>query len=563
MYAENNILVGANENTEVYLLSKLANRHGLIAGATGTGKTVTLKTLAEAFSDMGVPVFLADMKGDVSGLAKVGEPNAKVTERMEKYKLADKGFVFKSYPVEFWDLYGEKGLPIRVTISEMGPQLLSKILNLSEAQEGVLNIVFRVADDENLLLIDLKDLKSMINHVSDNAELYESQYGAVAKKSATTLLRSILTLEDQGGDLFFGEPALELSDFMQCNDEGKGMINVLDSVKLSTAPELYSTFLLWMISELYETMPEVGDLDKPKFVFFFDEAHLLFDDMSPAFQKKVEQIIRLIRSKGIGVYFITQSPSDIPDTVLSQLGNRVQHALHAYTPKEQKAVKTAAETFRPNPEFDTTEVISTLGTGEALVSVLEEKGAPSIVQQVDILPPQSYIGAIEDNYRAELMSISSLRGKYRDAVDRESAYEMLLNKIDNNPNVQSEIPQDAPIREIPNQAEQAPAQQAPTQQAPAEQQAPAQQTPTQQAPAEQQAPAQTQAPEQPKQKGLLEDVIGIAVGTAVDQMAKQTTKSKRKTTRKTTVEKATTTVVNTAAREVTKGIIRGLFGNMK
>ncbi|WP_296855822.1 helicase HerA-like domain-containing protein [Methanobrevibacter sp.] len=563
MYAENNILVGANENTEVYLLSKLANRHGLIAGATGTGKTVTLKTLAEAFSDMGVPVFLADMKGDVSGLAKVGEPNAKVTERMEKYKLADKGFVFKSYPVEFWDLYGEKGLPIRVTISEMGPQLLSKILNLSEAQEGVLNIVFRVADDENLLLIDLKDLKSMINHVSDNAELYESQYGAVAKKSATTLLRSILTLEDQGGDLFFGEPALELSDFMQCNDEGKGMINVLDSVKLSTAPELYSTFLLWMISELYETMPEVGDLDKPKFVFFFDEAHLLFDDMSPAFQKKVEQIIRLIRSKGIGVYFITQSPSDIPDTVLSQLGNRVQHALHAYTPKEQKAVKTAAETFRPNPEFDTTEVISTLGTGEALVSVLEEKGAPSIVQQVDILPPQSYIGAIEDNYRAELMSISSLRGKYRDAVDRESAYEMLLNKIDNNPNVQSEIPQDAPIREIPNQAEQAPAQQAPTQQAPAEQQAPAQQTPTQQAPAEQQAPAQTQAPEQPKQKGLLEDVIGIAVGTAVDQMTKQTTKSKRKTTRKTTVEKATTTVVNTAAREVTKGIIRGLFGNMK
>lgn len=547
MYAENNILVGANENTEVYLLSKLANRHGLIAGATGTGKTITLKTLAEAFSDMGVPVFLADMKGDVSGLAKVGEPNSKVTERMEKYNLADKGFVFKSYPVEFWDLYGEKGLPIRVTISEMGPQLLSKILNLSEAQEGVLNIVFRVADDENLLLIDIKDLKSMINHVSDNAELYENQYGAVAKKSATTLIRSLLTLEEQGGDIFFGEPALELSDFMQCNDEGKGMINVLDSVKLSTAPELYSTFLLWMISELYETMPEVGDLDKPKFVFFFDEAHLLFDDMSPAFQKKVEQIVRLIRSKGIGLYFISQSPSDIPDTVLAQLGNRVQHALHAYTPKEQKAVKTAAETFRPNPKFDTTEVISNLGTGEALVSVLEEKGAPGIVQQVDILPPQSYIGAIEDNYRAELMSISSLRGKYRDAVDRESAYEMLLNKIDNNPNVQSEIPQDAPIREIPNQTERAP-KQAPAQQAPMEQ-----------------APAQTQAPQQeaPRQKGLLEDVIGIAVGTAVNQMAKQTTKSKRKTTRKTTVEKATTTVVNTAAREVTKGIIRGLFGNMK
>ena len=532
MYAENNILVGANENTEVYLLSKLANRHGLIAGATGTGKTVTLKTLAEAFSDMGVPVFLADMKGDVSGLAKVGEPNAKVTERMEKYNLADKGFVFKSYPVEFWDLYGEKGLPIRVTISEMGPQLLSKILNLSEAQEGVLNIVFRVADDENLLLIDIKDLKSMINHVSDNAELYENQYGSVAKKSATTLIRSLLTLEEQGGNLFFGEPALELSDFMQCNDEGKGMINVLDAVKLSTAPELYSTFLLWMISELYETMPEVGDPEKPKFVFFFDEAHLLFDDMSPAFQKKVEQIVRLIRSKGIGIYFITQSPSDIPDTVLAQLGNRVQHALHAYTPKEQKAVKTAAETFRPNPDFDTKEVISNLGTGEALVSVLEEKGAPGIVQQVDILPPQSYIGPIEDNYRAELMSISSLRGKYRDAVDRESAYEMLLNKIDNNPNVQTEIPQDAPIREIPNQAQQAPQQESPQEDA-------------------------------PKQKGLLEDVIGIAVGTAVGQMTNQTKTKKRKTTKKSTIEKATTTAVNTATREITKGIIRGIFGNMK
>ena len=539
MYAENNILVGANENTEVYLLSKLANRHGLIAGATGTGKTITLKTLAEAFSDMGVPVFLADMKGDVSGLAKVGEASSKTTERMEKYNLADKGFVFKSYPVEFWDLYGEKGLPIRVTISEMGPQLLSKILNLTEAQEGVLNIVFRVADEENLLLIDIKDLKSMINHVSENAEIYESTYGAIAKKSATTLLRSLLTLEEQGGDIFFGEPALDLADFMQCNDEGKGIINILDSVKLSTAPELYSTFLLWMLSELYETMPEVGDLEKPKFVFFFDEAHLLFDDMAPAFQKKIEQIVRLIRSKGIGLYFISQSPSDIPDDVLAQLGNRVQHALHAYTPKEQKAVKTAAETFRPNPDFDTKEVISNLGTGEALVSVLEEKGAPGIVQQVDILPPQSFIGAIEDSYRAELMSISPLRDKYREAVDRESAYEMLLNKIDNNPNVQTEIPQDAPIREIPNQAQQAPAQQAPSQE---------------------QAPAQ----DAPAQKGILGDVIGIAVGTAMDQMAKQSTSKKgRKTTKKTTVEKATNTVVNTAAREVTKGIIRGIFGNMK
>lgn len=552
MYAENNILVGANENKEIYLLSNLANRHGLIAGATGTGKTITLKTLAEAFSDMGVPVFLADMKGDVSGLAKIGQESSKTTERMEKYNLAEKGFTFKSYPVEFWDLYGEKGLPIRVTISEMGPQLLSKILNLTEAQEGVLNIVFRVADEESLLLIDIKDLKSMINHVSDNAELYESTYGAIAKKSATTLLRSLLSLEEQGGDMFFGEPALDLSDFMVCDDEGKGVINILDSVKLSTAPELYSTFLLWMLSTLYETLPEVGDMDKPKFVFFFDEAHLLFNDMAPAFQKKIEQIVRLIRSKGVGLYFISQSPSDIPDSILAQLGNRVQHALHAYTPKEQKAVKTAAETFRPNPEFDTKDVISNLGTGEALVSVLEENGAPSIVEKVDILPPQSYIGAIEDSYRAELMNISSLKDKYKDPVDRESAYEILLNKIDNNPNIQTEIPQEAPIREIPQQQAQVEVAQSAPQQAPQASQAP-QQTP-QQVP----QPTQTQAPSQeaPKKGFGLEDVIGIAM----EGMAGQSSKS-RKT--KSPAEKIATQAINTATREVTKGIMRGIFGNMK
>ncbi|MBQ6813846.1 MAG: DUF853 family protein [Methanobrevibacter sp.] len=537
MYYENNILIGSNENKDIYLLSKLANRHGLIAGATGTGKTITLKVLAESFSDMGVPVFLADMKGDISGISKVGQESSKTSERVEKYGLREKGFTFKSYPVEFWDLYGEKGLPIRVTISEMGPQLLSKILNLTEAQEGVLNIVFRVADDESLLLIDIKDLKSMINHVSDNAEAYESEYGAIAKKSATTLLRSLLSLEEQGGNLFFGEPALELEDFMQCDDEGKGIINVLDAVKLSLAPDLYSTFLLWMLSSLYETLPEVGDMDKPKFVFFFDEAHLLFDGMSPAFQKKIEQIVRLIRSKGVGLYFISQSPADIPDDILAQLGNRVQHALHAYTPKDQKAVKVAAETFRPNPEFDTTDVISNLGIGEALVSVLDENGVPGIVEKVDILPPQSYIGAIEDSYRAELISISSLKDKYQNAVDRESAYEILLNKIDNNPNIQTEIPKEAPIREIPqhNQEQNQPQSQ----------------------PNASQSQGQTNQQQAPNIGGFgLDDVIGIAMGGMGGN-----TKKGRKT--KSPVEKVATQVVNTAAREATKGIMRGIFGNMK
>ena len=350
MFTEDKILIGCNESQNVFLLSKLANRHGLIAGATGTGKTITLKTLAESFSDMGVPVFLADMKGDISGLAKIGSETDKIKTNVEKYSLADKGFKYQAYPVEFWDLFGTKGLPVRVTLSELGPVLLSKILNLSEAQAGVLNIVFKVADDESLLIIDLKDLKAMINHVVENKDKYESEYGAIAAKSANTILRSLITLEDQGGNDFFGEPALDLNDFMCVDDNGKGIINILDAQKLSLSPELYSTFLLWMLSSLYENLPEVGDLDKPKFVFFFDEAHLLFDDISPEFGKRIEQITRLIRSKGVGLYFISQSPADIPDDILAQLGNRVQHALHAYTPKDQKAVKVAAETFRPNPD---------------------------------------------------------------------------------------------------------------------------------------------------------------------------------------------------------------------
>ncbi len=518
MFLEDKILIGG----DVYLLPKMANRHGLIAGATGTGKTITLKTLAESFSDMGVPVFLADMKGDISGLAKVGEMNDNVAKRIEGID----SFKLKSYPVEFWDLFGQKGLPIRVTLSEMGPVLLSKILNLTEAQSGVLNIVFKVADDESLLIIDIKDLKSMINYVVENKDVFEPQYGAIAAKSANTILRNLITLEDQGGNDFFGEPALELNDFIRVDDSGCGVINVLDAQKLSLSPEIYSSFLLWMLSSLFEQLPEVGDADKPKFVFFFDEAHLLFDDMSPEFMKKIEQITRLIRSKGVGLYFISQSPADIPDEILGQLGNRIQHALRAYTPKDQKAVKVAAETFRPNPEFDTAEVISNLGIGEALVSVLDDQGVPGIVQKVNIVAPQSYIGPIDDATRAELINLSEFKDKYLEAVDNESAYELLAQKINQNDNIASEIPPAAPVEEAPVQEES-------------------------------QAP-QTQ--EAPNDEGL--KIGGFDLGEILGGQPASGKKAKKSSSQK-AVEKAATTAVNTAAREVTKGIMRGLFGQMK
>ena len=536
MYAEDKILIGCNENENVFLLPKLANRHGLIAGATGTGKTVTLKVMAESFSDLGVPVFLADMKGDISGLAKVGSDTDFITNNRQKYGLDEKGFNFKEYPVEFWDLYGQKGIPVRVTLSEMGPVLLSKILGLSEAQSGVMNIVFKVADEHSLPIIDLKDLKSMINYVVDNKDQFEDQYGAIAEKSANTILRNLITLEDQGGNDFFGEPALELGDFMQLDDNGKGVINILDAQKLSLSPEIYSTFLLWMLSTLFETLPEVGDMDKPKFVFFFDEAHLLFDDMSPEFGKKIEQIVRLIRSKGVGLYFISQSPADIPDDILAQLG---QHALRAYTPKDQKAVKVAAETFRPNPDFDTAEVISNLGIGQALVSTLDEKGVPNMVQQVDIVPPQSHIGAIDDDFRTQLMDISTLKGKYAQTVDRESAYEKLLNKINDNPNIESEVAPEV-LEEVKAQAPSEPVEEAPQQ-------------PTETA---------EEAPEQPNQPNAA-DVIGGILGTVLGGQTQTKGKRAKKSSTQKMAEKAASQAMNTAAREVTKGIMRGLFGQMK
>ena len=422
MYIDDKILVGKGEDY-VYLLPKMANRHGLIAGATGTGKTITLKVLAESFSDMGVPVFLADIKGDVSGMCKPGVNNEHIAKRLQTLGLSD--FNFKSYPTEFWDVFGESGLPIRTTISEMGPEMLGRLMNLTDIQKGVLNIVFRIADDNGMLLIDIRDLRAMLAFVGKHNKDYTINYGNVSSQSIGAIQRALLSLEDEGGNLFFGEPELSIDDWLRHDDNGKGVINILHCVKLFNKPTLYSTFMLWMLTELYENLPEVGDLPQPKVVFFFDEAHVLFKNTGKALVEKIEQVIKLIRSKGVGVYFVTQNPGDIPDSVLAQLGNRVQHALRAYTPSDQKAVRTAAQSFRTNPAFNTEDVISELGTGEALVSFLDEKGRPSIVQRTLVLPPMSNMDIIDNERRNIIIESSVLNEKYRNAIDRKSAYETI------------------------------------------------------------------------------------------------------------------------------------------
>lgn len=409
-----------------YLHLKLANRHGLITGATGTGKTVTLQILAEGFSNAGVPVFCADVKGDLSGLAKAGKGKDFLEKRANDIGLED--YQYQDFPAVFWDLFGQKGHPIRATVSDMGPLMLSRLMDLSDAQEGVLNIAFRIADEEGLLLLDLKDLQSMLVNLSDRADEISRRLGNVSKQSVAAIQRSLLVLEEQGGDHFFGEPALEIADIMRTTRDGRGSINVLAADKLMMSPRLYATFLLWLLSELFEELPEVGNPEKPKLVFFFDEAHLLFDDAPKILVKRVEQVVKLIRSKGVGVYFVTQNPLDIPDGVLAQLGNRVQHALRAYTPREQKAVKTAAETFRPNPDFDAMDAITTLGVGEALVSTLARKGVPSMVQRTLIRPPQSRLGPLSPEERRDVIKNSPVYGQYDKTLDRESAYEILSKR---------------------------------------------------------------------------------------------------------------------------------------
>ncbi|MCO6389540.1 DUF853 family protein [Aliihoeflea aestuarii] len=410
------------------LLLKYGNRHGLVTGATGTGKTVTLQILAEGISEAGVPVFCADIKGDVAGLAAKGEPKDFLTKRAEAVQLQN--YEFTEFPVVFWDLFGEQGHPIRATVSEMGPLLLSRLLNLTEAQEGIVNIAFRLADEEGLLLLDMKDLQSMLANMSERASELSGRYGNVTKASVGAIQRALLVLEQQGGDHFFGEPALRIADLMRTSRDGRGAINVLAADRLMMNPRLYATFLLWLMSELFEELPEIGDPDKPRLVFFFDEAHLLFSDAPKVLVERVEQVVRLIRSKGVGVYFVTQNPLDVPETVLAQLGNRVQHALRAYTPREQKAVKTAAETFRPNPDFDCAVAITQLGTGEALVSTLEEKGVPSMVQRTLIRPPSSRLGPLTPEERRAVIAQSPVAGQYDTAVDRESAHEMLAKQAE-------------------------------------------------------------------------------------------------------------------------------------
>lgn len=422
MIYDNKILLGKGDR-QVFLYPRMANRHGLIAGATGTGKTITLEVMAEAFSDLGVPVFLADVKGDISGMSLAGQMNESLQKRLSKMGITD--FTFKAFPVRFWDVYGEAGHPVRTTISEMGPMLLSRLLGLSEVQEGVLNIVFRIADDKGLLLIDMKDLRSMLQYCAQHAKDFMTDYGTMTSQSLGAIQRALLALENEGGELFFGEPALDIFDWMQCDTQGKGYVNILNCVRLFQHPLLYSTFILWLLSELFEQLPEAGDLDKPKMVFFFDEAHLLFNDAPKVLVQKVEQVVKLIRSKGVGVYFITQSPSDLPQTVLAQLSNRVQHALRAYTPAEQKAVRAAAQSFRPNPAFRTEDAITDLGVGEALISCLDEEGKPQMVERAKVICPQSSMSAIDDQTRQSIIRQSNLYGKYDRQVDRQSAYEDL------------------------------------------------------------------------------------------------------------------------------------------
>lgn len=495
----------AKSDRRIFLLPQMANRHGLVSGATGTGKTITLKVMAESFSDLGVPVFLADIKGDLGGMCRPGLHNEGMQKRIDRFGL--EGFAYTNYPTRFWDIYGEYGHPVRATISDMGPLLLARLLGLNDTQTGVLNIVFRVADEHQMLLIDLKDLRSMLQYVSDNAPQFRTRYGNISAASVGAILRSLLAIEDQGGHLFFGEPSLDVHDWMRTDSNGRGNINVLHCVRLFQNPALYTTFLLWLLSELYEVLPEVGDLPKPKMVFFFDEAHLLFNEAPKVLLQKIEQVVRLVRSKGVGIYFVTQSPMDVPDSVLAQLGNRIQHALRAYTPAEQKIVRTAANTFRQNPDLNTIEAITQVGVGEALVSFLDEKGIPNMVERANILPPQSLMGTIGDDVRMQVIQSSEFQYKYGTTIDRDSAYEML---------------------------ERARLQQ------------------------EQENQMEAQKLALAKEKELLEKEKARLLKEKEKAAAKPAAKKS-----KGAIERMTDSALNTVGREVTRSLIRGLMGGLK
>ena len=536
---ERGLYVAHSENGPISLVGKMANRHGLIAGATGTGKTVTLQVLAETFCQAGVPCFMADMKGDLSGISQVGKLSGFIEKRLPEFGIENPQF--QSCPVRFFDVYGEQGHPMRSTISRMGPEMLGRLMDLNETQTGVLNIVFKIADENGLLLIDLKDLRAMLNFVGQNAAEYTTKYGNVSAASIGAIQRSLLALENQGAEKFFGEPDFDIYDLLQC-EGGKGIMNVLAADRLMLQPKLYSTFLLWLLSELYATLPEVGDMDLPKLVFFFDEAHMLFEGTSKALTDKIEQVIRLIRSKGVGIYFITQSPTDIPSDILGQLGNRVQHALRAYSPKDQKAVKVAAETFRANPAFDTYDTLLGLGTGEALVSFLDEKGTPSIVERAKILFPLSQIGAITEDQRAELIKRSRLYGRYDHPVDRESAYEIITAATEEAERQKAEI-------EAQEEAERQAAIQA-----------------------KEEAKAAKEAEKAEKEKAkkaknsiaskvlrsVITAVTGVAAAAAADAITGKKSTSKTSTTKK-AVTKATKSATSTLTRELTRSILGNLI----
>lgn len=553
MYQDNRIWM-AQSDKNIFLLPEMANRHGLIAGATGTGKTITMKVMAESFSEMGVPVFLADIKGDLSGMCKPGINTADMQERISRFGI--EGFEFKGYPTRFWDIFGEAGIPVRVSVSEMGPVLLARLLGLTEIQQGVLNIVFRVADDNGLLLLDLKDLRAMVQYVGDNRAEYTVQYGNVSAASIGAIQRALLSFENEGGELFFGEPSLDIRDFIRTDASGKGYINILSSSKLVASPTVYGTFLLWLLTELFEKLPEVGDLDKPRMVFFFDEAHLLFSDCPKALVQKIVQVVKLIRSKAVGVYFISQSPSDIPNDVLAQLSNRVQHALCAYTPAEMKSVKAAAKAFRENPEFDTETVLMELGVGEALVSFLDEEGIPTVVERAKILPPQSLMGSAGEAEIERIVNSDEFYLKYNETVDRESAYEIINAAAAELERLKAE------------EAEKAAAEKAAAMEAAAKEKLAAKEAAVAAKAAAREAAAAEKAALKEKQakakiaQRAVSNAASSIVGSLSNNIVNSITGGKTKSAKQIAAQ-AAKNALSSVARSNTNSIIRGLFGNIK
>ena len=554
----------AQSDKNLYLLPSMANRHGLIAGATGTGKTITMKVMAESFSDLGVPVFMADVKGDLSGMCRPGADSENMRSRIARFGMEN--FQYKAYPTRFWDIFGEKGHPVRVTISEMGPVLLSRLLNLTEVQTGVLNIVFKVADEHGLLLLDLKDLRAMLQYVGDNRAEFTTMYGNVSSASVGAIQRALLSFEGEGGELFFGEPALDIRDWMRTDIDGRGYINILSSDRLIQSPTVYSTFLLWMLTELFEKLPEVGDLDKPRMIFFFDEAHLLFDGAPKALVQKIVQVVKLIRSKGVGVYFISQSPSDIPNDVLAQLSNRVQHALRAYTPDEQKAVRAAARSFRKNPGFDTEEVLMALGVGEALVSFLDEEGVPSVAERAFILPPQSLMGPAEERAVQSLIVSDEFDLKYRENVDRESAYEILVRA---NEELELRRRQEAEAAaEKQRMKEEAAAQrQRLKEEAAAEKQRQREAAAAEKQRLKEEAAAQREAEkEAERRKKTFQRAASNAASSVARSVSSNIVNSiigGKTVSTGTMAKRAATNALSSVMREGSQSIIRGLFGNRK